>query len=139
MGEITEKVNKTVEDNIRYLQSRVERAELNWSLISKTAERLEEKFTSSEVSFYGSTFSFQPIDSKEAYLTVKRLLSLFPEIERFEKEFDSSHSEPKWKWVAGITKGDVTVQFVVENATPEENCLPIQRIHNYTTWVCQKR
>jgi hypothetical protein len=139
MGEITKKVNETVEGDIRYLKERIEKTERCWSLATEVAERLEESFQPEEVRFYGSRFTFGCESSKEAYQIVKKLLHLFPEIERFSKDFQGGYLDPKWNWTAGISREDASVVFVIENATPEENCIPIQRTHSYTTWECQKR
>jgi hypothetical protein len=132
METIVERVTKAIDDDIGYYENKVKELKEGREEKVKVAQRLEESFESKEVSIYGSRFSFNPKTSADAFIVTKKLLALFPEIERFSKELDTGNG--KWKWVGGV--GNVV--FVVENATPDVNCVPKERVGTYKTWVCER-
>lgn len=133
METIVEKVAKYIESDIEYYEGRVKKLKEGKEERVKVAQRLEESFTQEEVSFYVSTFIFNSKDNKEAFEVTKKLLALFPEIERFSKELNTD--DGSWKWVGGM-EGLV---FVVKNATPDVNCTPKQVVGTYKSWICERR
>lgn len=91
------------------------------------------------VSYYGRTFRFSSSSYEDSRKITSRLLEIFQEIEKFEKEFDGAMSAPRWKWIGRVTKGDITITFDVDHATPQEDCSPRQIAHTYNIWVCEKQ
>ncbi len=132
MKTIAERVTEDLEGSISYYEDKVKRLKEGREERVKVAQRLEESFESDEVVIYGQSFSFCPKTSADAFIVTKKLLALFPEIERFSKELDTGNG--KWKWVGGVGKA----VFVVENATPDVNCTPKEHVNTYKTWSCAR-
>ncbi len=83
------------------------------------------------------TFSFETASPEESLRLIKRFLEIFPQIIKFEKEFDAcSREQPRWKWFASFAQRNVLISFAVIPATPGENCQPVKLVHNYSVWSC---
>ena len=134
---IIEEVKEAIYANIDSSERKIVGYKKMLPLVVWVAEKLEEN--SLKATFYGSTFEFNPVDSKESFIITAKLLEIFPEIERFTKEFINCSSLPMWKWIGGIIKDEFSIQFTVKKATPEEDCIPRQEVHTYKSWVCGRR
>jgi len=133
METIAERVRVSVETSVRSYEESAKREQESLSEKVRIAERLDEGFKTEEVTYYGLNFLFNSSTHEEAFTMTKTLLNLFPEIERFSKELDSSSGN--WRWV-----GDVgNVMFIVPNATPDVNCTPRKTVRTYTIWACDMK
>lgn len=136
---INERVIECINGDISYHTERIKIRERALPFLLEIAEKLIEDFDPQEykISFWGSQFSFKAKDNVDSFLITTKLLNLFPEIERFSKQFYGGEFLPTWKWVAGVSQGDTHVIFIVDKATPEEDCFPKQILTTYKTWVCE--
>lgn len=135
MKSLEQMVIEDIQWDIKHYEEKIKdirEKELKLRKIARVLDTLS--LEENKVYLSGNMFVFETKDSKEALDLTSRLLDLFTEIEKFNKEFDLSYG--KWDWVANIP-GD-EIGFRVKNATPAIECTPIQVEHTYKTWECRK-
>jgi hypothetical protein len=128
-----EQVREDFLESIRYYEEKVRRLKKEMEEFVEVGRRIGEEEWEVGVAYYSEVFNFQTKNSEEAIEVVNKLLTLFPEIEKFRKEFNSGYD--RWDWSGNSGR----VWFVVNNATPDPNCKPTEEIRTYKSWTCQRQ